>query len=49
VIGGAVNPGHVCIIIKYSPEYCVSYMSKIIEVRSAKVPRRESPHLTKLC
>jgi len=32
VIGGAVNPGHVHLFIKYPPKYCVSYISKMIKV-----------------
>ena len=49
VVGRGVNLGHLHLFIKYPPKYSVSYISKIVEVRSAKVPRKESPRLNKWC
>ena len=45
VIDMAVNPGYVHLFIKYPPNYCVSYTSKMIKGRSRKVRGKEFPHL----
>ena len=49
VIDIAANPDHVHLFIKYSPKYSVSYIAKILKVKSSIVMKKEFPELKKWC
>ena len=45
VIDMAVNPDHVALFIKYPPKHFISYLSKMIKMRSSREFRKEFSNL----
>ena len=45
VIDMAVNPGHLALFIKYPPKHFISYLSRMVKMRSSREFRKELTHL----